>query len=89
LLGHARIDMTQIYTSIRPPQLKRVVSFYEAQATRMLVDNNETRTIVVLCGEEWRKGPNSRRRRGWRNSAKPPARIRHPIADERCRSVKL
>ena len=27
LLGHARIDMTQIYTSTRPPQLKRAVSF--------------------------------------------------------------
>jgi site-specific recombinase XerD len=36
LLGHARIDTTQIYASIRPPQLKRAVSFYEEQATRML-----------------------------------------------------
>ena len=29
LLGHARIDTTQIYTKIRPPQLKRAVAFYE------------------------------------------------------------
>jgi integrase/recombinase XerC len=36
LLGHARIDTTQVYTSIRPPQLKRAVSFYEAKATKML-----------------------------------------------------
>ncbi len=36
LLGHARIDTTQIYTKIRPPQLKRAVAFYEAQAQRML-----------------------------------------------------
>ena len=36
LLGHARIDTTQVYTSIRPPQLKRAVSFYEEKAVRML-----------------------------------------------------
>src|SRR5262249_22938431 len=36
LLGHARIDTTQIYTSIRPAQLKRAVSFYEDRATKML-----------------------------------------------------
>ncbi len=36
LLGHARIDTTQIYASIRPPRLKRAVAFYEEQATRML-----------------------------------------------------
>ena len=41
LLGHARIDTTQIYTSIRPPQLKRAVSFYEEHATRVL---DEART---------------------------------------------
>ncbi|MGH9202482.1 MAG: tyrosine-type recombinase/integrase [Vicinamibacterales bacterium] len=46
LLGHARIDTTQIYASIRPPQLKRAVSFYEEQATRMLADNNRTRTAI-------------------------------------------
>jgi site-specific recombinase XerD len=36
LLGHSRIDTTQIYTSIRPPQLKRAVSFYEQKAVQML-----------------------------------------------------
>jgi site-specific recombinase XerD len=40
LLGHARSDMTQIYASIRPPQLKRAASFYKKQATRMLGDGN-------------------------------------------------
>jgi integrase/recombinase XerC len=36
LLGHTRIDTTQIYTKIRPAQLKRAVAFYDAQAQRML-----------------------------------------------------
>ena len=36
LLGHSRIDTTQVYASIRPPQLKRAVAFYEEQAVRML-----------------------------------------------------
>jgi site-specific recombinase XerD len=36
LLGHARNDTTQIYASIRPPQLKRPLSFYEEKAMRML-----------------------------------------------------
>ena len=35
LLGHARIDTTQIYTKIRPPQLKRAVAFYEDGAERL------------------------------------------------------
>lgn len=36
LLGHSRIDTTQIYASIRPPQLKRAVAFYEDEAVRLL-----------------------------------------------------
>jgi site-specific recombinase XerD len=36
LLGHARIDTTQIYTMIRPAQLKQAVSFYEEPARQML-----------------------------------------------------
>jgi integrase/recombinase XerC len=36
LLGHARIDTSQVYTSIRPPQLKRAVSCYEGKVVRML-----------------------------------------------------
>jgi integrase/recombinase XerC len=36
LLGHTRIDTTQIYASIRPAQLKRAVAFYEDKATRLL-----------------------------------------------------
>jgi integrase/recombinase XerC len=36
LLGHARIDTTQIYARIRPPQLKRAVSFYEDRAAKIL-----------------------------------------------------
>jgi integrase/recombinase XerC len=36
LLGHKRIDTTQLYARIRPPQLKRVVAFYEDQAKEIL-----------------------------------------------------
>jgi site-specific recombinase XerD len=35
LLGHKRIDTIQIYTSIRPAQLKRAVAFYEDRAPRL------------------------------------------------------
>ncbi len=36
LLGHVRIDATQIYTNIRPHQLKRAVAFYDEHARRVL-----------------------------------------------------
>jgi integrase/recombinase XerC len=36
LLGHKRIDTTQLYARIRPPQLKRAVAFYEDQARDIL-----------------------------------------------------
>jgi site-specific recombinase XerD len=36
LLGHTRVDTTQIYATIRPAQLKRAVAFYEDKASRML-----------------------------------------------------
>jgi integrase/recombinase XerC len=36
LLGHSRIDTTQVYASIRPPQLKRAVALYEEKAFTML-----------------------------------------------------
>lgn len=36
LLGHTRIDTTQVYTTIRPPQLKRAVGFYDDHAARLL-----------------------------------------------------
>ncbi len=38
LLGHVRIDTTQIYTRIRPPALKRAVAFYDSHATRVLTE---------------------------------------------------
>ena len=46
LLGHARIDTTQIYTRIRPPQLMRAVAFYEAHAVRMLSNGTGTQSTV-------------------------------------------
>lgn len=36
LLGHSRIDTTEVYASIRPAQVKRAVAFYEEDAMRML-----------------------------------------------------
>ena len=36
LLGHQRIDTTQIYASIRSARLKRAVGFYEEKARRLL-----------------------------------------------------
>ena len=36
LLGHKRIDTTQIYASIRSSELKRSVNFYDEKARRML-----------------------------------------------------
>jgi hypothetical protein len=44
LLGHQRIDTTQIYTSIRPTQLKRAVSFYEEKAVRILASEDVRRS---------------------------------------------
>ena len=43
LLGHQRIDTTQIYTMIRPAQLKQAVSFYEEPARRMLESSGSVR----------------------------------------------
>jgi hypothetical protein len=43
LLGHQRIDTTQIYASIRPTQLKRSVEFLEAKASRMLEVSSDNR----------------------------------------------
>jgi hypothetical protein len=48
LLGHARIDTTQIYTSIRPPQLKRAVSLCEERAVRMRGERDGTRTTISV-----------------------------------------
>jgi integrase/recombinase XerC len=45
LLGHARIDTTQIYARIRPPQLKQTVEFYEAQAQRVLTSPREEKPV--------------------------------------------
>ena len=32
LLGHARIDTTQVYAQVRPARLKQAVGFYEGKA---------------------------------------------------------
>jgi len=36
LLGHTRIETTQIYAQIQPAQLKQTVNFYEARALEAL-----------------------------------------------------
>jgi integrase len=40
LLGHARIDTTQVYAQIRPAQLKQSVAFYEGKALEALTKVN-------------------------------------------------
>jgi hypothetical protein len=60
VLGHARIDTTQIYASIRPPQLKRAVAFYEEQATRMLDEGNETQTGISVANRRSRNAEEQR-----------------------------
>jgi site-specific recombinase XerD len=36
LLGHRRIESTQIYARVRPEHLRRTVAFYEEAARRLL-----------------------------------------------------
>ncbi len=46
LLGHTRLETTQVYTTIRPPQLKQAVAFYDERARQILsgrVGSNEKR----------------------------------------------
>jgi integrase/recombinase XerC len=46
LLGHARIDTTQVYTSIRPAQLKTAVAFYEERALQVLGSPNKEQGVL-------------------------------------------
>ena len=57
LLGHQRIDTTQIYTMIRPAQLKQAVSFYEEPARRMLESSGSVRKSMF---EEHLNAPQTR-----------------------------
>ena len=42
LLGHTRIETTQLYAQIRPAVLKQAVEFYEAKALDVLSGYAET-----------------------------------------------
>ena len=79
LLGHARIDTTQVYTTIRPPQLKRAVAFYEEKAEQMPRTSrtrgggfekqlNVARTRNEKLQPIHRGGPNGIRTRVWSRS---------------------
>jgi integrase/recombinase XerD len=46
LLGHARLDTTQVYARIRSPQLKQTVGFYEARANRLLSTMHTEKKVV-------------------------------------------
>jgi site-specific recombinase XerD len=50
LLDHSRLDTTQIYTTIRPPQLKHAVAFFDEAAQRVLEDEPQP---AALESEEW------------------------------------
>ena len=45
LLGHQRIDTTQVYASIRPKQLRRSVEFLGEKASRMLRREAKPRSV--------------------------------------------
>jgi integrase len=66
LLGHARIDTTQVYAQIRPAQLKQSVAFYEGKALEALNEVNGTFNSVEVNGtfnsvfEELLKVPQTR-----------------------------
>jgi len=47
LLGHARIDTTQIYAQIKPAHLKRRVEFYEIGALEVLSGSGEDTSLRV------------------------------------------
>jgi hypothetical protein len=51
---------TQIYASLRPPRLKRAVSFYEEQAARMPNDGNGTRTSSSVANRRSRNAKEER-----------------------------
>jgi site-specific recombinase XerD len=48
LLGHTRIETTQIYAQIQPAQLQQSVSFYEAKALDALTSSAENRLRVSV-----------------------------------------
>ena len=73
LLGHSRIDTTQVYASTRPPQLKRAVSFYEEKAIRILtesVPNSWVRHSWMSVQPIWSPRSDSRSRPGAERSLK-------------------
>jgi hypothetical protein len=49
--GGIGIDTTQIYTMIRPAQLKQAVSFYEEPARRMLMNQTQPENRFQDIGE--------------------------------------
>jgi hypothetical protein len=57
LLGHARIDTTQVYAQGRPARLKQAVNFYEGKALEALTKLNGTFNSVF---EELFKVPQTR-----------------------------
>jgi site-specific recombinase XerC len=60
LLGHQRIDTTQIYTQIRPSQLKRALGFYDEKAARMVGDEGMSREGIVSGFEDDHRLPQTR-----------------------------
>jgi hypothetical protein len=46
MLGHKRLETTQVYMRIRPRQLKQAVAFYDTAAQEMLDGNGDNPAAV-------------------------------------------
>lgn len=48
MLGHVRLETTQLYAQIRPARLKHAVRFYEDRARVVVKDNLEGKSDSVF-----------------------------------------
>ena len=51
MLGHSRIDTTQVYAHIRPQKLQQAIRFYDEQADDLLSKRSDLANRCDLCGQ--------------------------------------